>query len=62
MCSDRVAKRQIGIRQDRIAIAKFFGRKLQDLGANPRGADEALVGLANHRLQPLGHLTAARKI
>jgi hypothetical protein len=61
LCSDRVGKRQIGTRQDKIAIGGFWletGRTWRE----SRDANRALVGLANHRLQPLGHLTAARRL
>jgi hypothetical protein len=61
LCSDRVGNRQIGTRQDKIAIGGFWletGRTWRE----SRDANRALVGLANHRLQPLGHLTAARRL
>jgi hypothetical protein len=57
LCSDRVGKPQIGTRQDRVVIGRFSAgnRKIR---RDSREADRALVGLANRRLQPLGHLTA----
>ena len=60
LCSDRVNKRQIGTLHDRIAIGWFWARN-RESWRNSRWAARALVGLANRRLQPLGHLTAQAK-
>ena len=61
LCSDRVGKRQIGTRQDRISIRRFLAGN-RESRRDSRQSDPALVGLANRRLQPLGHLTAARNL
>ena len=61
LCSDRVGKPQIGTRWDRIGIWTFSGRN-REFRCDSRKADRPQTGLANHRLQPLGHLTAARNL
>jgi hypothetical protein len=60
LCSERVDKRQIGTGCDRIAIGRFSAGN-RKIGRDSRESDWVLVGLANRRLRPLGHLTAARK-
>jgi hypothetical protein len=60
LCSERVDKRQIGTGWDRIALARFSAGN-RKTGRDSREGARALVGLANRRLQPLGHLTADAK-
>jgi hypothetical protein len=57
LCSNRVGKPQIGTAQDRIAIRRFSAG-IRKIWRDSREDDPALIGLANRRLQPLGHLTA----
>jgi len=52
--------RRSGQGRDRIAIGRFSARN-HKIRRDSRGADRALVGLTNRRLQPLGHLTADAK-
>jgi hypothetical protein len=61
LCSSRVGKRGIGTGRDRIAIGRFSARN-RKIRRDSRGADRALVGLANRRLQPLGHLTVRLQV
>ena len=61
LCSDRVDNPQVGTRRDRIGIRTFSART-REVRRDSREADRPKTGLANHRLQPLGHLTAARKL
>ena len=56
LCSRRVGKRQIGTGQDRIAIRRISAGN-REIWRDSRGVDGTLVGLANRRLRPLGHLT-----
>src|SRR5215217_358259 len=60
LCSERVNTRQIGIGRDRIAIGRFLSGN-RNIGRDSRERDRTLIGLANRRLQPLGHLTANAK-
>ena len=60
LCSDRVGQRRIGTGRDKIAIGRFSAGNCK-IRRDLRGPDRALVGLANRRLQPLGHLTADAK-
>jgi hypothetical protein len=55
LCSKPVSKGRIGTGQDRIEIATFSAGNLK-MRRDSRGADRILVGLANRRLQLLGHL------
>jgi hypothetical protein len=61
LCSERVGKRQIGTRQDKIAIGRFSAGN-RESRRNSREADRALVGLANRRFRPLSHLTARLQV
>ncbi len=61
LCSDRVGKGWIGTGRDRIAIGRFLAGNCKT-GRNSREDDPALVGLANRRLRPLGHLTARLQV
>jgi hypothetical protein len=56
LCSGRVGKPPIGTRQDGIAIGRFVAGN-HEIRRDSRDADRTLLGLANRRLQPLGHLT-----
>jgi hypothetical protein len=60
LCSKPVTKGRIGTGQDRIEIVTFSAGNLK-MRRDSRGADRTPVGLANRRLQPLGHLTADAK-
>jgi len=54
-------KRQIATRQDRIGIGRFSAGTRR-IRRDSRGADRTLVGLANRRLRPLGHLTVRLQV
>ena len=60
LCSDRVSKGPVGTRQDRMGIGTFSART-SEFRRDSRRADRPQTGLANRRLQPLGHLTANAK-
>jgi hypothetical protein len=61
LCSYRVDKRQVGTRRDRIGVERFSART-REFRRDSRNANRRENGLANRRLQPLGHLTAARNL
>src|SRR5713226_6846829 len=60
LCSDRVGKRRIGTRLDRMAIGGFSAGN-NAFRCDLREADRALTGFQDRRLQPLGHLSVKAK-
>ena len=60
LCSKPVSKGRIGTGQDKNEIATFSAGNLK-MWRDSRGADRTPFGLANRRLQPLGHLTGDAK-
>ena len=56
LCSSRVGKRQIGTGRDRRTIGRLLAGNCRNR-RDSRECGSTLVGLANRRLQPLGHLT-----
>jgi hypothetical protein len=61
LCSDRVGKRRIGTRRDRMVIGGFWAGN-NEFRRDLRERDRALTGFQDRRLQPLGHLSGGFKV